>query len=202
MPRGGSPLARRPALRWAAGSVFRRRGPPARGPLALLARRGPAWRRPLPAAAKTARDWVACLIRGRATHQGCHPISAKARQSGEKNAPSRPPTSNVPPNRTVFLARRTSRRARGGSNTQPPAFCGSAGLGKLPFCRCAGLGRARLAAPPASGSSGAAPHVLLARPSVVTQRKSIMWRLRFVFQPALNREQYPLTNSGPRRGQP
>ena len=26
MPRGGSPLARRPALRWAAGSVFRRRG--------------------------------------------------------------------------------------------------------------------------------------------------------------------------------
>ena len=68
--------------------------------------------------------------------------------------------SNVPPNRTGFLARRTSRRARGGPNTQPRAFCGSAGLERtrlaaasvllqLPPCgdAASGLGR-----PPFCGS--------------------------------------------------
>ena len=57
--------------------------------------------------------------------------------------------SNVPPNRMGFLARRTSRRARGGPNTLPPAFCGS-----FPPCGSAGVGQRRPRADPPCGGAG------------------------------------------------
>ena len=47
-------------------------------------------------------------------------------------------------------------------------------LWQLPPCGSAGVGQRRPRACPDCGSAAAAPHVLLARPSVVTQRKSIM----------------------------
>ena len=81
-------------------------------------------------------------------------------RTGRHGVPSRPcflakrcregsRASNVPPSRTGFLARRTSRRARGGSNTQPPAFCGSF----RPRAACV-LRRRRLRAVPACGNAG------------------------------------------------